>query len=410
MRTCHRHTADDREHPRRRPRMRIAHVTDFYLPRLGGIEVHVHDLAERQSAAGHDVEIITSSPLGDRACRERNDRERYARERYAPDAGPRVHRLTGGGVLRSALNPQASWRGRRLLREGRYDLVHAHAGVVSPLALGAVALAHEIPVVVTQHSLLSYAEPAYQVLNAAARWSELPAVWTAVSSVAAEPVRRLVHPAPVQVLPNGIDAWRWRIDPVSREPHQMVVVAVMRLAVRKRPLPLLRILRQAHHALGDQVDLRAVIVGDGPERALVERFLSRHRMDHWVSLPGRLSRHQIRALFARADAFVAPATLESFGIAALEARCAGLPVIARAEGGIGEFISDGKEGILVGGDGAMAEAIVRLARDPAERERIMEHNRETPTSMDWSDVLPLTIELYERALRRERPRPARAGS
>ena len=40
--------------------MRIAHVTDFYLPRLGGIELHVSDLSDRQRAAGHEVEVLTS--------------------------------------------------------------------------------------------------------------------------------------------------------------------------------------------------------------------------------------------------------------------------------------------------------------------------------------------------------------
>ena len=42
--------------------MRIAHVTDFYLPRLGGIEMHVSDLAARQVALGHEVTVVTSSP------------------------------------------------------------------------------------------------------------------------------------------------------------------------------------------------------------------------------------------------------------------------------------------------------------------------------------------------------------
>ena len=42
--------------------MRIAHVTDCYLPRLGGIEMQVRDLATRQQQAGEDVEIITATP------------------------------------------------------------------------------------------------------------------------------------------------------------------------------------------------------------------------------------------------------------------------------------------------------------------------------------------------------------
>src|ERR1700726_4568638 len=44
-----------------RESMRIAHVSDCYLPRLGGIELQVHDLAERQAAAGHEVTVITTT-------------------------------------------------------------------------------------------------------------------------------------------------------------------------------------------------------------------------------------------------------------------------------------------------------------------------------------------------------------
>ncbi len=43
--------------------MRIAHVSDCYLPRLGGIEMQVHDLATRQRAAGHETTVITQTPV-----------------------------------------------------------------------------------------------------------------------------------------------------------------------------------------------------------------------------------------------------------------------------------------------------------------------------------------------------------
>ena len=41
--------------------MRVALLSDCYLPRLGGIEVQVHDLAHRLAAAGHDVEVVTAT-------------------------------------------------------------------------------------------------------------------------------------------------------------------------------------------------------------------------------------------------------------------------------------------------------------------------------------------------------------
>ncbi|MCW2918850.1 MAG: GDP-mannose-dependent alpha-(1-2)-phosphatidylinositol mannosyltransferase [Actinomycetia bacterium] len=380
--------------------MRIAHVTDFYLPRLGGIEMHVRDLAMRQQAAGHEVEVITSSP---RPAGERTP------ERPGDGAGGlRVHRLTETVPFSSWLHPAGLWAGHRMLRKGGYDVVHAHAGPFSPLAFAAAAGAAHVPTVVTVHSLISYLEPAFRALDTGVNWSAWPAVWTAVSDAAAEPLRRLVGPAPVLVLPNGIDASAWRVDPLPREPDEVLVVAVMRLAARKRPVHLLRMLRAAQAAMPPSTRIRAVIVGEGPKRPVLERYLRRHAMTRWVSMPGRLPRSEIRSLFARADLFVAPAILESFGIAALEARCAGLPVVARAEGGIGEFVSDGEEGILADSDSAMTEAIIRLATDAAERHAIAARNRAVPPTVAWPDVVDLTTEMYELAIDRLRP-PLKRG-
>ncbi|POM26713.1 GDP-mannose-dependent alpha-(1-2)-phosphatidylinositol mannosyltransferase [Actinomadura rubteroloni] len=371
--------------------MRIAHITDYYLPRLGGIEMQVHDLATRQLDAGHDVTVITSTPGG----------------RDEPD-GPPVRRATENLPFAAALHPAAPWAGRRLVRDGKYDVLHVHAGPFSPLSFAGLALAAELPTVVTVHSLISYMEPAFRLLDGVSRWSALPAVWTAVSDAAAEPVRRLVAPRPVFVLPNGIDAARWRVEPAPREPGEVLVVAVMRLARRKRPLQLVRMLRRAHDLLAPRVRLRAVIAGDGPERRAVERHLRRHDMD-WVSLPGRVDRAHIRDLFRRADLFVAPAMLESFGIAALEARCAGVPVVARAEGGIREFVGHGEEGLLVDSDDAMVEAIVRLAADADLRGRVAARSRTVPPPVTWPDVLALTEDMYGRAAVRLHGRAERSA-
>jgi glycosyltransferase involved in cell wall biosynthesis len=361
--------------------MRIAHVSDFYLPRLGGVEMHVHDLASRQQAAGHTVEILTSTP-------------------GPAHAGPTVRRVTE--VLRNprALHPAAPRLVAEALREGKYDVVHAHSGIWSPFGWAGVAAAVRagVPAVVTLHSLLTSYEPGFRASDLLLRWTSLPVQLTAVSEVAAAPLRRLAGPdREVLVLPNGIDPAEWRIAPAPRRPDQVVVASVMRLALRKRPLPLLRMLRRARGLLPPEVDLRAVIVGDGRQRAAMERYLRRQRMSGWVALPGRLPRSGIRAVFERADLFVAPATLESFGIAALEARCSGLPVLARAGSGVGAFVVDGQDGLLAGSDGDMVDDLVRLAGDPGERERMAMHSRRVPVGLGWPSVLRRTEAAYAAA-------------
>lgn len=366
--------------------MKIAHVTDFYLPRLGGIETQVAELAGRQAQAGHTVHVLTSSP--------------------GPDDGVAV-RLSGDLRWPHALHPLATRAGIHAIALGAYDVVHAHVGVGSPLAFfGArAAVRAGTPTVVTVHSLWYGVRPVMQAFDAWGRWSRLPIAWTAVSQAAAEPVRRLI-PAerPIHVIPNGIDQHYWRHPNRVATPDRHVVLAsVMRLSVRKRPMPLLHMFRHARERLGRDAGLRLNLAGDGPLGRRIAGYVRRHGLADVVNVHGRLDRDQVREMLARSSVYVAPANLESFGIAALEARCAGLPVVAQASGGVGEFIGDGREGVLCAGDHEMVDAIVRLVRDEGLREQIAAHNRTSPCPVSWEAVLERTEAVYREAMSNQRP-------
>ena len=365
--------------------MRIAHVTDFYLPRLGGIEMHVSDLAARQHALGHEVTVVTSSPSDGRPD---------------PTDGPAVRRMTDHLRHPRAIHPAALGAGARAVREGDYDVVHVHAGTATPLAFWvALQCARSgIPVVVTVHSLWAWAHPIFWVLDRVAGFSRRPIQWTAVSGIAAAQVQRVLGDrSPVSVLPNGIDPERWDVEPAAREPDEVLLVGVMRLAVRKRPKHLLAMLRATRAAVPAHIGLRAVIVGEGPARAALERYLRRHRMADWVLLPGRQDRTEIRELYRRADVFVAPADLESFGIAALEARCAGVPVVAKAGNGIADFVRDGRDGLLVADDDAMTAALIRLCTQPLLRRALAGHAEGRTSPVSWTSTLALTDDAYRAA-------------
>jgi glycosyltransferase involved in cell wall biosynthesis len=116
-----------------------------------------------------------------------------------------------------------------------------------------------------------------------------------------------------------------------------------------------------------------------------------------VTLAGRVDRDELKAIYARSDLFVAPAFLESFGIAALEARCAGLPVLAMRGTGITEFVADRREGLLADGDAAMAAALVEISKDAELRRAIAEHNRTTQPPTAWPTVLERVNDEYARA-------------
>lgn len=364
--------------------LKIALVSDCYVPRLGGIEMQVHDLARHLVAAGHDVVVITPTP--------------------GPEVTDGVRAIRVDVPLlpfdvpyrRSTFTQLAD-----VLRREHVDVAHFHGGIISPYAFVGAANAQDegIPTVVTTHCLWSYATPLFRLANTRYHWTEWPVVFSAVSDVAAAPIYRIAnHVLDVEILPNGIENDTWTVQPAPRDASVVTIVAVMRLAPRKRPLHLLKMFKRVHDDAPAGTTVRLVIIGEGPERPKLEKYIAEHGLGDVVDLAGRRSRDDIREFFAHADVFVAPANLESFGIAALEARCAGLPVVAKARTGIREFVSHGQEGFLVEDDDDMVAHLVRLVRDPALRNQIARHNRETPSSVDWSVVADLNVDAYHHAI------------
>ncbi len=367
-------------------------MSDCYLPQVGGIEMQVHDLALHLASRGHDVQVIT------------------------PIAGPtqvdgiRVHRLDVPLLpLNVPFTPKTFKMVAELLAAERVDVAHFHGGIVSPLAYGAAYSCQRsgIPTVITVHCLWSYVTPVFAGLDTLFRWRDWDAVLSAVSSVAAEPIQQICGPdRDVIVLPNGIDSSQWALEPAERAGDDTVtIVTVMRLAPRKRPMHLLKMVKRLAERV-PEVPFRLVVVGDGPERVSLERYLAANDIGHLVHLVGRRSREEIRRIFANSDVFVAPANLESFGLAALEARCAGLPVVAKYRTGIREFVEHGREGLLARTDRDMVDQLARLLRDAELRRVIGKHNRDVPVPVEWPVVTDMNLAAYRAAISGDTRRPA----
>lgn len=376
--------------------MRVAHISDCYLPRTGGIELQVEGLAHAQLAAGHRPRVITATQESRSSVpevgRSQDDGVPVLRLGLRlPYELPVTHRV--GGSLRRALTEDT-------------DVVHIHTGLVSPFAWPALrtAVHADLPVVVTVHSVLANWSRIFAAADALISWRNWPVVWTAVSEVAAKPLRQaLAGRAEVHVLSNGIDIPFWRsterdrAERLGRSPNEVTIVAVGRLALRKRSQALIDILTEARRRLPDHIRLRAIIIGDGPNRSSIDKALARRSMD-WVHPLGWQTHDQIRAHYSNADIFVAPARLESFGIAALEARTFGLPVVAPDESGVTEFIRNGQEGFVARDDHGLTDAIVRLASDQELRASVTHHNVTIEPEFGWPTIVAKADDRYREAI------------
>jgi glycosyltransferase involved in cell wall biosynthesis len=359
-------------------------LTDCYLPRLGGIEVQVHDLSRRLVQRGHHVEVFTITPgSADYGETEQLD-------------GITVHRF--GVALPSNLlvNPFAVPHLRNRLVG--FDVAHIHMGVISPFATDAAALTRRIglPATMTWHCVLDKAEPVVRALGQVRRWALGGMAMNAVSDVAAEPLRRITG-ARVSVLPNGIDADAWRVSRPLLQDGTMRYVSAMRLERRKRPVQLIEMMARVR-AAAPRADVRLEIFGEGSERPKVERAIAKVGGEGWVTLSGRVPRESLKQRYAASDVYVSPTILESFGIAALEARCAGLPVVGRSESGICEFVTDEVNGFLVDSDAEFVRRLTALAIHPSVRARMTAWNVQHPPAQSWPNVIDVAESEYRRAI------------
>jgi phosphatidylinositol alpha 1,6-mannosyltransferase len=368
--------------------MRILHVTDGFSPHVGGIEVFVEDLARRQAWAGHDVTVLTAEPepaVSDGSA----ERWPFRLVRTPP----------------TLLHPLAPGEAREVALTGPYDVVHAHLSVVSPFATAVARATDEagLTTVNTVHSMWASRRAVVRAVRALAEWDRSTIAWTTVSHAAAAEMQQVLRPGtPVDVVPNAVDVAWWRAgrhaDPGRA---QVTVISVMRLAGRKRPFAFLDVLERVRANVGAAADLRAVVVGDGPLGPRLRAEISAGGLADWVTMTGMQTRAEIRARYRSADIYLAPAHHESFGIAALEARAAGLPVVAMETGGVGAFVAHGVEGLLCRDDDALVAGLTTLVTDTALRSKLALHNATQPPVQDWPHTLAAFDDVYVRAQRRD---------
>jgi len=142
------------------------------------------------------------------------------------------------------------------------------------------------------------------------------------------------------------------------------------------------------------IKAKLLLVGDGPERVIAE-----HQCREWgycdkVMFLGNL-KSTIEVL-AISDLFLLPSETESFGLAALEAQAARVPVIASNTGGIPEAVEHGFSGFLsdVGNTEEMAENAVAIIKDPETLEQFKKNAYAQAEKFDIDQILPSYEELY----------------
>ncbi|MWA07135.1 glycosyltransferase [Actinomadura sp. LD22] len=256
-------------------------------------------------------------------------------------AGVLGERIRGGGVpvhelgMRGNRDLAALPRLVRLIRDGRYGVVHTHLYRACVYGRVAARLAGTPRIIATEHSLGDghiEGRRTTRAVRALYRATErLGTVTVAVSPTVAARLRAWgVPPGRITVIPNGIDAAAFAFDPARRAETRRrlgipmdahVAGTVGRLVPTKRIDLLIG-------AAARTPGLRLLIAGDGPERARLERLAAAPAVAGRVVFAGGTG--DVASVLAALDVYAAPSAQETFGLGVLEALAAGLPAVRTA--------------------------------------------------------------------------------
>lgn len=371
--------------------MKIAIVTEYYYPTLGGIQEHVHHFAACARRDGHDVRILTPS-VGDALASTRGG---WRDDDTVIRIGRSVSLVSGGSLARASIGSGLGQKMKDILRAERFDVVHVHSPLMPTLPYLALRASNAVNVG-TFHSdfgkslLMAALGPIVQ------RYVDRLDAAIGVSETALRGPRRYFR-APWSVIPNGVDARFFAAGRRRREfdDGRQNVLHVGRFDPRNGVDRVIRAWTLTRRRGGDA---RLILVGDGPLRARYQRMVPPD-LAHDAHFVGFVPGPERPDWYATGDVLLCPAVGGTFGIILLEAMAAGCAIVAADTPGFRNVMQDGVQGALSSlDDASLAFAVESLLGDDARRRACADAGRATAARYDWPVVTAEVLGLYRRLL------------
>lgn len=343
--------------------MHIGFFTDSYRPYTSGVVRSIELFTREFNERGHEVYI------------------------FGPDY-PLIHYPKEDKVFRFASIPAPtipefcipipfSVQIGSTIRRINLEIIHVH----SPFLLGRLgayaARQYNLPLIFTFHTLyeqyvhylpVAQQTTKYLVQSIARDFCNRCDLVIAPSRLVENYLREIGVKAKVDVIPTGIDLEefnntdpRWLQTNYQVAPTDQVLLFVGRLAKEKNVIFLVESFYQVQQVIPNT---KLVIVGGGPQEEELRQLCHKLGIANKVILTGVLVRQQIVHCYASADLFVFPSVTETQGLVIVEAKAAGLPVVAIRAFGAAEMVKDGEDGLLTEhSQEQFVESIIRLLQD-----------------------------------------------
>ena len=374
--------------------MKIAIVTETFLPSVDGVVTRLRHAVERFTDLGHEVMVV------------------------APDLGVTEHHGARVVGIRPVTLP--FYKHRRftlpspnvdgIIRGFHPDVVHAAQPLLLASSGAYAAKRQRIPLVASYHTHV----PRYLDLYRAWSWGKRPVWWQIkrnhaladVNLATSETMKQELTEQGIHnlhVVRRGVDTDTFHPRFASRQmrerltqghPEKKLLVFVGRLAAEKE-------IHRLRPLMNRRDDVALAIVGDGPFRGELEQMFAGTS----TVFPGFMEGEELASAFASADAFVFPSVTETLGLVILEGMASGLPVVAARSGPTLEQVTDGENGLLFdsGDEASLDHAIHRLA-DADLRTRIRAAARAEAEKYSWENASDDLLRYYEMAIGMHAPR------
>jgi glycosyltransferase involved in cell wall biosynthesis len=342
--------------------MKILHVIDS--AGIYGAETVVLSLMHEQRAMGLEPRLCSIGHLtvGEKAIETEASRRGFHVEKVRMRNGPNIT-----GALRII---------RFAVAEGM-QVIHAH-GYKADILLGFMPKrVRGVPMVATVHGWTS-TKPISRI--SLYEWLDRQSLkFLEVIILVSESMRPKLKVGGAQgqrimVINNGLQAWQPNNLPSIDDPEisdfcgeGFTIGSVGRLSPEKG----YDVLIKALHALVSKgLDVRLLLIGEGPDRGILETLIDDYSLNEHAFLPGyRENGRDYMSLF---DVFVLPSFTEGMPLALLEAMGAGRAIIATSVGAVPDLLEDGRAGLLVepGDSGALADAISSMYHERDLRDKL----------------------------------------
>ena len=383
-------------------------MADIYKPHVSGVTNYISINKEFLEKLGHTVYVFT---FGD--------------PEYKDDE-LNVIRVPGLPVKDSGVFLNVSYPRKVKALLQTMDIVHVH----HPFLSGQLALRYAkplcIPIVFTNHTrydlyIQSYFPRLPEGLGETFLQAYLPLFCRSIDLVIspstgmASVLRNLGVEAPIKVIPNGVDLNPFKnanrkIDRATLgfAKEDVVLIYVGRLAPEKNLPFLLQSFSGVAHTFPSA---RLLIIGDGPEREIIQNLANALGIDKKTKFAGMLPYQELVNYLVIGDAFVTASVSEVYPLTLIEAMSAGLPVLGIESPGIEDIVNDGQTGLLSKNDLASFTArMVKMVLEQDLRKEMGQKARSRAENYSIVQTGPMMVEEYIRMASTSLRKPKTAQS